>query len=114
MLRRLQQGIRRFVSNSLSRSETIVSFVLIVYDMPAQAQNTVRSLLPDYQLDVRLQDYEVIIVENESANTMSREFLKYITFQFFLSSAQGNAAYPDSRDQLWYRAGEGRQCLRDD
>ena len=75
MLRRLQQGIRRFVSDGQRRSETIVSFVLIVYDMPVQAQNTVRSLLPDYQRDVRLQDYEVLIVENESANTMSREFL---------------------------------------
>ena len=82
MLKRLQQGIRRFVSNSLRRSETIVSFVLIVYDMPAQAQNTVRSLLPDYQLDVRLQDYEVIIVENESANTMSREFLNTLPSNF--------------------------------
>lgn len=82
MLRRLQQGIRRFVSNGPRRRETITSFVLIVYDMPAQAQNTVRSLLPDYQLDVRLQDYEVIIVENESANTMSREFLNTLPSNF--------------------------------
>jgi len=75
MLNRMQHGLRRFMRNRQSRSEVIVSFVLIVYDMPAQAQNTVWSLLPDYQRDTRLQDYEVIIVENESANTMSRDFL---------------------------------------
>lgn len=82
MLRRLQQGIRRCVSNGPRESETIVSFVVIVYDMPAQAQNTVRSLLPDYQRDVRLQDYEVLIIENESANTMSREFLATLPSNF--------------------------------
>lgn len=82
MLRRLQEGIRRFVSDGQRRSETIVSFVLIVYDMPVQAQNTVRSLLPDYQLGVRLQDYEVLIVENESANTMSQEFVATLPSNF--------------------------------
>jgi hypothetical protein len=71
------QRIRRFRSKEQDQGAeaAIVSFVLIVYDMPAQAQNTVRSLLPDYQLDARPQDYEVLIIENESTNTMSREFL---------------------------------------
>ena len=55
--------------------DVIVSFVVIVYDMPAQAQNTIRSLMADYQEDVRLDDYEVLIIENESANTISRPFL---------------------------------------
>jgi hypothetical protein len=50
--------------------------------MPAQAQNTVRSLLPDYQRGTQSQDYEVIIVENESANTMSREFLDSLPSNF--------------------------------
>lgn len=75
VLDRIQRGLSRFSRNEISRSEIIVSFVLIVYDMPTQAQNTVRSLLPDYQRDARIQDYEVIIVENESANTMNRDFL---------------------------------------
>jgi len=75
MISRLQQCIRRFMSNRQNPDAVTVSFVLIVYDMPAQAQNTVRSLLPDYQLDACLQDYEVLIIENESANTMPREFL---------------------------------------
>ncbi|WP_051230137.1 glycosyltransferase [Haliea salexigens] len=53
-----------------------VSFVVIVYDMPLQAENTVRSLLPGYQLGVSGDEYEVIVVENASANTMRPEFLQ--------------------------------------
>lgn len=82
VLNRIQHGLGRFFTGRQSRSEVLVSFVLIVYDMPAQAENTVRSLLPDYQRDARLQDYEVIIVENESANTMSREFLSRLPPNF--------------------------------
>ncbi len=82
MISRLQQGFRRLVSNRVSRSGITVSFVLIVYDMPAQAQNTVRSLLPDYQLDACVEDYEVLIIENESPNTMSREFLAALPRNF--------------------------------
>ncbi len=52
-----------------------VSFVVIVYDMPQQAENTVRSLLPGYQLDVTGREYEIIVVENASANLMRAEFL---------------------------------------
>ena len=58
------------------RDRPIVSFVLVVYDMPAQAQNTVRSLLPDYQVGADFQDYEVLVVENESGNHVSADFLK--------------------------------------
>ena len=53
-----------------------VSFVVIVYNMPLQAENTVRSLLPGYQLGVSGDEYEVIVVENASANTMRPEFLQ--------------------------------------
>ena len=98
MLSRIKQGIRRFLLNSLSNSpsnsqsnsnhtdECVVSFVVIVYDMPTQAQNTVRSLLADYQLDARPEDYEVLIVENASANTMSRTFIDSLppTFSYHL------------------------------
>jgi hypothetical protein len=52
-----------------------VSFVVIVYDMPQQAENTVRSLLPGYQLDVSGSEYEIIIVENASPNLLRPTFL---------------------------------------
>jgi hypothetical protein len=83
MLKRLQQGVRRFLGESSGSSEEpVVSFILIVYDMPAQAQNTVRSLLADYQREVRPQDYEVLIVENESGNTISPDFLRTLPANF--------------------------------
>lgn len=83
MLKRLQQAARRFLGESTGNSEEpVVSFVLIVYDMPAQAQNTVRSLLADYQREVRPRDYEVLIVENESGNTISPEFLRTLPANF--------------------------------
>ncbi len=52
-----------------------VSFIVIVYDMPRQAANTVRSLLPEYQQGVTPEAYEVIIVENRSKNPMEQSFL---------------------------------------
>jgi hypothetical protein len=82
MLNRIRQGIRRFLSNSQERNGVLVSFIVIVYDMPAQAQNTVRSLLADYQQDVRLADYEVLIIENASANIMSRMFIDSLPANF--------------------------------
>lgn len=82
MISRLQQGIRRLASNRQARSEIALSFVLIVYDMPAQAQNTVRSLFPDYQLDACRDTYEVLIIENESSRTMSRKFIADLPSNF--------------------------------
>lgn len=74
MLERIQQGVRRLVSGD-EPGTCLISFVVIAYDMPAQAENTVRSLLPDYQRGAPAEHYEVLIVENESPNTISREFL---------------------------------------
>lgn len=60
----------------------IVSFVVIVYDMRAQAERTIQSLKASYQLDVSTQEYEVIIIENESANVMCQEFLRALPDNF--------------------------------
>lgn len=64
----------------------IVSFVLVVYDMPEQAANTVRSLMADYQLGVDPDAYEVLIVENRSKNVMDKGFLDSLpgNFSYFL------------------------------
>lgn len=81
MLNRWLQGLR-----SKKPEAPAVSFVVIVYDMPEQAQITVRSLMTDYQLDVEADEYEVLIVENASAATMSRSFLDSLpsNFHYFL------------------------------
>ena len=49
-----------------------LSLVVIVYDMPMQAEKTLYSLTADYQQGVEASDYEVIVVENESANNLDR------------------------------------------
>jgi len=82
MLTRLQQGVRRILANGQDDPAGLTSFVLIAYDMPAQAENTIRSLLPDYQRGVRLEDYEVLIVENQSANNISQDFLETLPHNF--------------------------------
>jgi hypothetical protein len=51
----------------------LVSFVLIVYKMPNQAEKTLRSLSVDYQQGVTADDYEVIVVENASSSTLGEE-----------------------------------------
>lgn len=62
--------------------EPIVSFIVIVYDMPLQAEKTLRSLFSDYQLDAREQDYEVIVVENKSVHNMCPEFIASLPKNF--------------------------------
>ena len=82
MLNRIQQGIRRVMRSKKDYDKIVVSFVVVVYDMPLQAQNTVRSLLPDYQRGACPADYEVVIVENDSSNTMSGDFINTLPSNF--------------------------------
>ena len=82
MLNRIQQDIRRVMRSKKDHDKIVVSFIVVVYDMPLQAQNTVRSLFPDYQRGACPADYEVVIVENESSNTMSRDFINTLPSNF--------------------------------
>ena len=94
MLSRIAQRIRRLRSNTQDGGRVLVSFVVIVYDMPTQAQNTVRSLLADYQEGVGLEEYEVLIIENASANTMSRDFLDTLPPNFYYHLRQETQPTP--------------------
>ena len=47
-----------------------ISVLVIVYDMPGQAMNTLISLLPPYQQNIDPDLYEIIVVENRSAHTL--------------------------------------------
>ena len=82
MFIRIKREAARLFAGSRAAVKPLVSVVLVVYDMPLQAQNTVRSLLPAYQKHVRSEDYEVLIIENESANTMSRTFIDRLPANF--------------------------------
>ena len=47
-----------------------LSLVLVVYDMPDQAERTIASLSVPYQRGVVAADYEIIVVENESPDML--------------------------------------------
>jgi hypothetical protein len=62
----------------------IISFIVIVYNMPEQAGKTLLSLSPAYQRGVAASDYEIIVVENisdrllgEAAATSYAENIRY-------------------------------------
>ena len=82
MLKSLRQGMRNITQGSRDNGAPIVSFVLIVYDMPKQAENTVRSLMTDYQRDVVAGDYELLIIENASSNNMDLAFIASLPAHF--------------------------------
>lgn len=66
-------------STDIKPSQTLkLSIILIVYDMPAQALNTLYSLSCLYQRNVSEQDYEIIVVENHSSHTLDEEMLSPI------------------------------------
>ena len=46
--------------------EPKLSIVVVCYRMRNQVLNTVASLSPDYQRGVSAEDYEVILIENDS------------------------------------------------
>jgi glycosyltransferase involved in cell wall biosynthesis len=54
-------------------SRPALSFVVVVYDMPEQAERTLRSLSPAYQRNAAAADYEVVVVENRSPRTLGSE-----------------------------------------
>lgn len=47
-----------------------LSIIVIVFNMARQAMNTLYSLSPQYQQNVSADDYEVVVIENASANTL--------------------------------------------
>jgi len=59
--------------NSLRETKPVVSFVVIVYKMPDQAEKTLYSLSTQYQQGVTEADYEVIVVENSSSAVLGEE-----------------------------------------
>lgn len=50
-----------------------LSVIVIVYRMRRQAMNTLRSLLPPCQKNIPTSDYEIIVVENNSQETLDAD-----------------------------------------
>ncbi len=63
----------RLISLNNQRSTPALSIVVVVYDMPRQALNTLYSLSPEYQQGVRPEEYEVVVVENRSDNCIPED-----------------------------------------
>jgi hypothetical protein len=59
--------------NKRSDTRPVISFVIIVYKMPDQAEKTLYSLSTQYQQGVTEEDYEVIVVENSSSAVLGPE-----------------------------------------
>ncbi len=50
-----------------------LSVVVGCYEMAAQVKNTLRSLLPPYQRDVETSDYEIVLIDNGSAEILDED-----------------------------------------
>lgn len=61
-----------------------LTVVVVVFDMPRQAMNTIHSLSPEYQQDVDGHDYEVVVVENRSERMLDAAAVRAVA---------GNVAY---------------------
>jgi hypothetical protein len=53
-----------------------LSVVIVCYEMAAQIKNTLQSLLPSYQRNVSLDDYEIVLMDNGSAKILDEETRK--------------------------------------
>ncbi len=79
MLRQLRKALAGDDGDSRA---PLVSFVVVVYDMPRQAENTLLSLTCAYQRGVEEADYEVVVVENESGNCLQHAFIESLPDNF--------------------------------
>lgn len=73
-----------------------ISVLLIVYDMPRQAMNTLYSLSPRYQQNVTADDYEIIVVENRSPNNLDAGKVTALApnIRYFLREETGCSPVP--------------------
>ena len=69
--REIRKNEALIVANATIR-EPWLSIIVVVHDMPLQAENTLFSLLASYQQEVASEEYEVIVVENESERMLDK------------------------------------------
>ena len=79
-----------------------LSIIVIAYNMPSQLANTLYSLSTDYQQNVDHQDYEVIVVENQSPATLDTSILDRLTgsFRYTLRNDEGVSPVPAFNEGL--------------
>jgi glycosyltransferase involved in cell wall biosynthesis len=79
-----------------SNEKPLLSIIVIVYDMPEQAYNTLLSLSASYQKNVSSLEYEVIVIENNSSNTLPPETIAQLpaNFSYHLREEAGVSPAP--------------------
>lgn len=79
-----------------SEAPPLISIIVIVYDMPVQALNTLYSLSHFHQCEADQATYEVIVVENRSDNLIPSSELSKLpgNFRYFLRDETGVSPAP--------------------
>jgi len=80
----------------VTQSKNKLSIVVVVYNMPRQAMNTLYSLSVPYQKNVSTNDYEVIVVENKSRHNLREQDVLDLgdNFTYFLRDEPGVSPVP--------------------
>ena len=69
-----------------SEARPNLSVVVVCYEMAAQIKNTLQSLLPPYQRNICIDEYEIVLMDNGSAKMLDEETrkispnLNYVSF----------------------------------
>jgi hypothetical protein len=74
----------------------VLSVIVVVYDMPTQAMNTLYSLAGCYQQGVDVEEYEVVVVENASAHCLDPDAVGNLgpNFRYLLREESGVSPAP--------------------
>ena len=62
---------------SSSEQSPELSIVIVCYEMQAQIENTLRSLLPPYQQGIATDQYEIILMDNGSSRPLEERLQKF-------------------------------------
>lgn len=73
MMRRYLSYIKRHLFPQQQAPVPKLSIIVVVYKMAEQANNTLYSLSRKYQMDIKKEDYEVIVVENASSEELGEQ-----------------------------------------
>ncbi len=92
--------------NMSSANPTILSIVVVVYKMRRQAMNTLRSLTTAYQHGTVSENYEVIVVENNSDQNLDAKEVEALGRQFHYVLRQEHRPTPV------YAANEGMAAAK--
>ncbi len=79
-----------------NKVKPLLSILVVGYRMAKQLANTLHTLSPRYQRNVKPSDYEVIVVENESDDNLANEVIDNLSenFRYFRRPENANTPVP--------------------